>query len=578
MAQPTQHFPPRPFSPAQPPYPPPTGNYMGPPNKRIKLSPSPQSPQSSPTQNHAPLPSQVFSSPYAASPVNGTRPYESPHTPMNPLTSMAPPSAPSGPSGQMGPPSKPVENRPTDMNEITDVLTGSGIDLREEEAALVNRNNQTSGGSGYNYQGQNGAYSASLYRATPASQIYSPGDYLSNNVPGGKDSFYGAGTFNQPAVPAEDPDVVLERQRKRAIRVRAERKQYTLNDPFLQGGPTSKKIFKHTAATAVKLESTGLLKAQPGQPMQMKIHGPDRHEILMMLKGEDLLTHASPMSEILGLLSLATQDRLRMVVEDTVTLARGRRVGSHGQVPAELVDLAIGLGPSKGPGGQEAQKTVPSGLANGHKDNAASSPLPALTFTNPILKAMQEITAEEKAFEEKRLAKRAKRAERLEPGEGTPATPGSTGLLGVAAPEIDPKKPASKKEQKKQADAKVNEFQQSIAQRSTLQMAMGGRSVTKSWMTSSKPAAPTGFPVNKPKPSSQAKADSKVQANGKIEATKKAAGNEKREDKEMGAGVQMRDIIMALADEPKERKSLARAYRKLDSRPVQKIESRAPGT
>lgn len=45
-------------------------------------------------------------------------------------------------AGSMGPPSRP-NDKPTDMNELTDVLLGSGVDLREEEAALMNRRNAT---------------------------------------------------------------------------------------------------------------------------------------------------------------------------------------------------------------------------------------------------------------------------------------------------------------------------------------------------------------------------------------------------------------------------------------------------
>ena len=40
-------------------------------------------------------------------------------------------------SGAMGPPSKPVDDRPVDVNDLGDVLAGSGVDLREEEANLV---------------------------------------------------------------------------------------------------------------------------------------------------------------------------------------------------------------------------------------------------------------------------------------------------------------------------------------------------------------------------------------------------------------------------------------------------------
>ena len=66
----------------------------------------------------------------------------------NTINSVAQSSAPqnSGPNvamasqaGSMGPPSRP-NDKPTDMTELADVLLGSGVDLREEEAALMRGN------------------------------------------------------------------------------------------------------------------------------------------------------------------------------------------------------------------------------------------------------------------------------------------------------------------------------------------------------------------------------------------------------------------------------------------------------
>lgn len=60
----------------------------------------------------------------------------------NASQSSAPPPTMSNQAGSMGPPSRP-NDKPTDMNELSDVLLGSGVDLREEEAALMNRRNAT---------------------------------------------------------------------------------------------------------------------------------------------------------------------------------------------------------------------------------------------------------------------------------------------------------------------------------------------------------------------------------------------------------------------------------------------------
>ena len=77
---------------------------------------------------------------------------------------------------------------------------------------------------------------------------------------------------------------------------------------------------------------------------RLLVHGPDKNETLKVVKGESLLNSEGPYVEILTLLSLAVEERMRGIVEDAATLAKGRRVGSHGIVPVELTDLATGEG------------------------------------------------------------------------------------------------------------------------------------------------------------------------------------------------------------------------------------------
>jgi len=54
------------------------------------------------------------------------------------------------------------------------------------------------------------------------------------------------------------------------------------------------------------------------------------------------LDETSRYADVLSLLSLAANERLRSLLDDAYTLARGRRYGSHGIVPPDLQDLAIG--------------------------------------------------------------------------------------------------------------------------------------------------------------------------------------------------------------------------------------------
>ena len=50
------------------------------------------------------------------------------------------------------------------------------------------------------------------------------------------------------------------------------------------------------------------------------------------------------------------------------------------------------------------------------------------------------------------------------------------------------------------------------------------------------------------------------------QAQKKAQFGEFREDKEAGAGIQMRDVVLVLEPESKEKKALAKAFTKLSSK------------
>ena len=248
----------------------------------------------------------------------------------------------------MLPPSRPIE-KPVDVNDLSDVLLGSGVDLKEEEAALYTPFDRASSQANGNFftsepntsfgPSGNTGYQPDSFRP------YNQFNTLSQNVPGDKNSFYGAGTFNQPAIPVKSLEQQAEEQRKRAVRRKAEREQYHLNDPFLFAALVRQRLVKHTHATHVSFPTDGLLTSQGARPQKVAVTGPDQNEAIIMLNGQDLLYTASPMVELLTLVSLAAQERLRTIVEDTAAIAKGRRVGSHGVIPPELADLAVGTVP-----------------------------------------------------------------------------------------------------------------------------------------------------------------------------------------------------------------------------------------
>lgn len=308
------------------------------------------------------LPNQVYS---GQSQYNGPRSYGQPgHTAYNtfnpqPLSHQPPPhqqqqqqmSQQTNPyaiqqpqqSGNMGPPSKPVDkDRPTDMNELSDVLMGSGVDLKEEEAALLSKHNQDSSFL------TNGAHSFDSYGSgTTVNPAHSSYNTYSQNAPGGRDTFYGAGSFNQPAISYQTAKDRAEAERKARARKRAEMAQYHLNEPFLMGLRVSNLMRQKANKAHLQVRMEGLYHPQGQQEgQQLYVCGPDKHDRLVTLKGEDLLNHDAPMVDLISLLSLAAEERLRTVIEDAAALAKERRSNSHGIVPPQFLDIAAVNGPA----------------------------------------------------------------------------------------------------------------------------------------------------------------------------------------------------------------------------------------
>ncbi|KAL8719885.1 MAG: hypothetical protein Q9225_003182 [Loekoesia sp. 1 TL-2023] len=577
MSQPQQQYPPRTFSPLQSSPSPHNGPYgQPPPNKRQRLSPNPQSPYNSPSMANIALPNQVFSSPYT-----GPRPYsQQAHPTYNtfnpqPLPQQQQQQQPSPaqqppPTGNMGPPSKPVEkDRPTDMNELSDVLMGSGVDLKEEEAALLNRYNQDASNMGNSF--------GSAQSGPTSNPAHSSFNTYSQNVPGSRDSFYGAGTLNQHAVPYQSAEEMAEIARKRGVRRKAEMEQYHLNNPFLFTGKLRQKMSAKARNERVQIPQGGLYHAQGQQEVQQIVVGPDKHERLVTLKGEDLLNHDAPLVDILTLISLATEERLHAIIEDAAALAVERRRGSNGVVPPEFLDVAAVNGavdaatglPTPGnsavsPKANPLKRSYsdanqsPAPIINGnHASSQSSNPPP-----NPLTAGLRDSYLAERKAEEERLAKR-RRKEAADNADGTassaaPSGAATPGLLGDKAPDIDLKKMPTKKELKKLSENRISDAQQAAATSSSLSMALGGK--VPSWMTASKPTNPMLPKVNTNTMASQSKTGNRDNPGSGLP---RARQFDFREDGAKGVGIQLRDLMFVMDGDRKERKALARAFLRL---------------
>ena len=202
-----------------------------------------------------------------------------------------------------------------------------------------------------------------------------------------------------------------------------------------------------------------------------------------------------------------------------------------------------------------------------------------MTFPNQTVQVLRKAVNIGQTGDEERAAKRSKRAvngiftgEASRTGSVSVASTGTSipATIGERAPDVDVKK-GSKKDQKRQADAKATEAQQHAATNQTMNMQLGFGKKKPSWMTSGRDtASSSGFPV----PSrvntnlgAQNRTASGAVANGAgIQAQKKTQFGDFRDDKETGAGIQMRDVVLVLEPESKEKKSLAKAFTKLSSK------------
>jgi hypothetical protein len=200
--------------------------------------------------------------------------------------------------------------------------------------------------------------------------------------------------------------------------------------------------------------------------------------------------------------------------------------------------------------------------------DVTSASVQTIAFPDRVSQIVRKANKLEATLEAERAAKRARRIENniLSASGSTAGTPGpgTPGTLGDRAPDL---KAPTKKELKASLKAKASDAQQHTATNDTLNAQFGGAfgKKTPTWLSKGTGSTNTGFtPQKRPNASSQAQSQG-----GGTSAAKAITGGrfgDWREDKENGAGVQLRDIVAVLEPEPKEKKALARALNKLNSK------------
>jgi len=492
----------------------------------------------------------------------------------------------------MGPPLKPVEKENVNDDQM-DVLANAGVDLRAEENFAM-------------------SFHTGSFGSQPA--FNQPGVNLTGHGftqfnPGDAGSFYGAGPANQPGVPTDKAtqDQLLKNTAEAAWNNAAFKlamsRQHELKHPHVHVGALWAKMDKIAKENGLVLntEQSGKmpqLKLPSEHPSEIKlrtIKGPDG---ALVVAGGTFLPPDTALADQCALMSLATNQRVRILLEETIAIARSRRLGSHGVIPSEWTDVAAPSTSAAGTvvaegaprNGWESAVSPRTNLANGTSSriyidrimlifadtlttagtlptptsDGTKTPTGTVTMTNELIKSLREAANAERNFEEKRLAKRQGRSVDgvavARTGSVAPGTPGSV------APEPSTK-PLTKKEREKQDKGKqslVDSHAQANA--TTATFLFGGKKKNKySWMESGASSSV----------STLGRINTQVSGisgglGGAVEKQRLTADGKNRmggfrEDKGGGRMVQLRDFLAVLENDGREKKTLQRTYAWLDA-------------
>jgi hypothetical protein len=277
-------------------------------------------------------------------------------------------------TGTMGPPEKPKAEKATDINDLNDMVTASGIDLREEENYLAATYRNRHAESSFNASFGN-SQSSTLSINTSFNQ-WSQESY------GAQPGFQPHGPLSQPAVSQKTVEDILKEKHRLAVRHFSEKKQQHLNDPFLHTGYVRDKLQRKTLEYQVRLDIKGYYDQAtpkpppqtPQNPQATTMVGADGTGVIVA-KSTGTIEHGAPLVDLLSLLSLAANERLRGLLEDAHAISRARQFGSQGVVPPEWAGIAEGSGK---PQPTEARSQSLTHTAWDQVPDSATSPKDAL--------------------------------------------------------------------------------------------------------------------------------------------------------------------------------------------------------
>ncbi|KAH9835984.1 Transcription initiation factor TFIID component TAF4 family [Teratosphaeria destructans] len=547
---------------------------------------APQSPYGSSPGGYAGSPQNAFSPAQQHQPFQPQQQQQhqwnsQPPTPVS-QQQMSPPAAQNS-SQMMPPPPRPNKDEKDERinaEDFGDTLFGSGINLKEEENYMH-----------MTFQNQHSSFTSTQPSSFGSSTMTPNGSFSlltqstsfgSQNGPNGA---Y-AGTMGAPQS-QEQIEAEMKRKREQAARQRAESQQYHMNNQFLLTNAVRKRYMARTTDEGVQPQVQGLYK-RLDEPRTHVLTNGNQGIAAVDTRPEYTAERGAPFEQIMSLISLAAQERMRGLVDEAFALARARKYGDHGRVPPEFADLATGEGERREedvvpqnvtrsqwdkPAGAETNGELTNGVNGSH----VGTPLPqhTISFTGSVASALRGLAKRDKAAEEERIKRREARRKRAQEA----ANAAEEAAIENQTPEAAPEAKMSKKEATKLAkDAKQDDGAKTTNQTAAM-MALGSKGKKYSWMTGgggdltnkyaknakpvgSGPATPTAVKSEAASPGASGMARG-GSAQGAAPAEKVVEWGDWREDGEGGRGIQARDWAYVLERDGKEKIALEKAYSRL---------------
>jgi hypothetical protein len=575
-----------------------------PPAKRQRVSPTPPSP--------APYHSPFGNSPYGQS--HPQSPYAtSPHfqqqgghlsVPGSPATQQPPPfhqpqpyqqqngmQPQRPPPGSMPPPQAPASKlatddaelekpngRESDINGLSDVLSGSFVDLRAEEEMLLQSSQNRGYGASFNSQGTGSTM-------TPNTS------FNKWSQQGGHGAFQGNGPLSQSLTQTEHEAEFL-RKHEQAARILNESAQQPLTDPFLAANVLRHRIAKRAYDTGIQVNVDGLFDKIPDKAPRDSTRTTQagaNGEQIVGLEAASLLNQNASLVEILSLLSLAAEERIRTLVEDAYALSQGRQHTSNGVIPPQLVDIAVVdkdaeakmvapvnilKTPWEAPDSAVSPRTTASKRGWDESDRSDETltaaeppnatrlptpptevaPTPQRTFqsVNYVAAALKRRVTEDERYEKERLRKRQKREK------------GATAAVNAEAPTVLLPPPEKMTKKDKDALKKQNQTDDVLHRKAneTASMALGGKKKKYSWMNGGGAGAGGAMGTPKPNPVGTVLPGGPAAPATAPNVEKGPVGKKRTfgtdiENTDIGARIQIRDLVHVLENDGREKKTLS---------------------